>query len=271
VVVVNARFDASSPSAAGGNGGWPRELWSYECAFGLAPFRVQANKDDPSSPMGANNNNPLDSPAPDDPNRFRPSVVLLKRHGRPWHLFVDDGLGAKGPGGRANPNYNFCGSIDGAGAGIGGIGGGGPRRPPLQAVIPAVVEFLSRVSAQNAARAASSDSLAARMAAAEEATERAVGGGGEARDGDSEGQEASIEYLNRIFSLEMSTGGEEDTGKEEEKKKGGFFGIGGGGSQDGGSADGDDDEPPVLGSTENVEFLNRLFNMEDAGGEEEAE
>ena len=90
-----------------------------------------------------------------------------------------------------------CGSIDGAGAGIGGIGGG-PRRPLLQAVILAVVEFFARVGAERRPRR--SDSLAARMAAAEEATERAVGGGGEARDGDSEGQEASIEYLNRIFS-----------------------------------------------------------------------
>ena len=78
--------------------------------------------------------------------------------GRPWQLFVDDGLKPK----RFGPNYAFCGGFGPAGG-----TGGGPRRPPLQIVLPAVMEFLSRVSTKNAADAAATESLAARMAAKE--------------------------------------------------------------------------------------------------------
>ena len=258
VVVINPRFEDSS-MAGDGRGttsvGWPRELSSFECAFGLAPFRVQAKRNDPKSPMGANRNNPLDSPSPDDPNIFRPSVVLMKRYGRPWQLFVDDGLKPK----RFGPNYAFCGGFGPAGG-----TGGGPRRPPLQIVLPAVMEFLSRVSTKNAADAAATDSLAARMAAKEIADdemarkrrqeegeeEQRLSENGE-RDArgavasDSNGDEdfedavASVDYLNRIFSLDVSSA---DCG----------------------------DTASIIGSNdkENVEFLNRIFEKPAATEEE---
>ena len=296
VVVLNPRFDPQSDMA------WPRELNTYECCFGLAPFRVQAKRDDPNSPMGPNNNNPLDSPDPTDPNIFRPSVVVLKRHGKPWQLFVDDGLSPKGGG----PNYCFCGGF-----------GDGPRRPPLQTLLPAVVEFLGRVSAGNAASAASKDSLAAKMKAKEErdSMERRASSSGEAEgsagdvealerlfaapsvdeangeeggvgvseeDGDFDGGEidsaaaeaaATVEYLNRIFSKPMVGGDEGGEAPPEEEgaqeKRGGLFGMlgkGRGADEAAAVGDGDGDDVGALppSAAANVDFLNRVFSLPDS-------
>ena len=164
VVIVNPRFEME-----------PVEMSSFNCVFAISPFKVLVTRSDAPSP-GSGDGGGLDSTP-----ELQPSLVVLKRFGRDWELFIDPNKGG----------YNFAGTF--------------PTRPTPAMLAKAAGDAINRLQVDAGGRMAQSlDSLAGGSSKADDTSAGASAGaaGKEGSDEDLAMRE-SIRQLNRIFSKAM--------------------------------------------------------------------